>query len=202
MQATDRETFATLMTGIAEMYGKPISAMGLKLWWSSLEFYEMDAVQGAMNRHVRHPDEGQFMPKPADIIRQIEGGGDERSLKAWTKVYDAICGVGSWTPLVFDDCRIHAIIEEMGGWIKFCACKEDDIPFLRNEFTRRYRGYLQQAPQRYPARILGEGGFDDPPKMIGNPQVAEQVMLAGNSSTSGATEISALISQAKRICHE
>jgi hypothetical protein len=120
----------------------------------------------------------------------VGGAGDERSLGAFTKVERAVSQVGSWRTLVFDDSRIHACIEDMGGWMRFCTATYDELPFLRNEFTKRYRAYLQHPPLRYPAVIKGEGGFDQQPVLIGNQELAKRVMLSGSTSSGLLEEFS------------
>jgi len=183
MKDTDREMFYTTWAGAWETCGKSVTKGMLKFAFECLKQYDLEDIQRAVILHTQDPDHGQFAPKPADIIRQIEGGGDERSLGAFSMVDRAIRQVGSWRTLAFDDSRIHACIEDMGGWMRFCTATYDELPFLRNEFTKRYRAYLQHQPLSYPAIIKGEGGFDQQPKLIGNQELAKRVMLSGGTSS-------------------
>jgi hypothetical protein len=74
MKARDKQGFAQTLTAIADLYAKNLSDAGLKIWWSALEHYSLAQVQQALSSHVSDPDRGQFMPKPADVVRQIDGG--------------------------------------------------------------------------------------------------------------------------------
>lgn len=74
MKARDKEAFLQTLTAISELYGKSLSSAGLQIWWSALENYSLAQVQQALSAHARDPDRGQFMPKPADVVRQIDGG--------------------------------------------------------------------------------------------------------------------------------
>lgn len=73
MKARDKQGFAQTLTAIADLYGKPLSDAGLQIWWSALEGYSLAKVQQALSAHVKDPDRGQFMPKPADVVRKIDG---------------------------------------------------------------------------------------------------------------------------------
>lgn len=62
------ETYA-LISG-----GKTVLTAGAKvLFFRSLQEYPFEYVAGAMAAHIKDPSRGQFVPKPADLIYQIEG---------------------------------------------------------------------------------------------------------------------------------
>lgn len=194
----DYDTLVDALNAVADTVGKNRpTELALGLYWTALEPYEIDAILNGISLHMRNPDAGMFMPKPADIIRQIEGGGDERSLKAWTKLEQAIGRAGSWKPVAFDDARIHAVVADMGGWMRFCTATGDEWPFMCNEFQKRYRGFMQKPPTRYPALLVGEGNPDDyAPLLIGDQTEAKRVMLAGGPNHSGSVEVGVLMEAA------
>ncbi len=83
MKSTDNASFAVMLTGIMkDVYEKPVSPTLINLWIASLKPYELADVQAAFERHLIDPQAGQFPPKPADIVRQLqalqpdEGDGD------------------------------------------------------------------------------------------------------------------------------
>src|SRR5437870_914018 len=121
MQSRDLGKFTILMAGIGELYGKNISSHLIDIYWQVLKQYELVDVQNAFQSHVQNPDCGQFFPKPADIVRFIEGSGETKALLAWAKVERAIRQLGSYQSVVFDDSLIHIVIEDMGGWVKLCS---------------------------------------------------------------------------------
>lgn len=153
MEATDRAAFARAMLAVGEIYGKKISAQQTELYWQTLSQYSIEDVESGMHRHIADPDGGQFMPKPADIIRQIGGTGDTAAMLAWSKVEKATRIVGIYQSVVFDDWKIHAVVRDMGGWLKLCETSNDDLPFRAREFEKRYRGYRSEAP--YPPKLIG-----------------------------------------------
>lgn len=184
----DRKEFAGLMNAVMSFYGKDISPVSLELWWEALRSFALDDIRRALNTHVTNPDAGQFPPKPADIIRYLQGSTGTQGLQAWSKVEKAIRHVGPYQTVVFDDPSIHAVINDMGGWIKVCEGNDDELPFKAREFERRYQGYALNPPREYPKALIGmaeaenrRGGFKLPsPVLIGNEGKALACYKNGN----------------------
>lgn len=187
MQTDDMPNFSAMLIGIGSLYGKTISELLTDIYWQSLEGFEFADVLSAFQRHIQNPDCGQYFPKPADIIRLIEGSGETKALQAWARVERAISQVGAYRSVVFDDALIHAVIEAMGGWISLCHTNLDELPFRANEFQKRYRGFVNKPPERHPPYLYGiaecwnskEGYAVQPPVLIGEIEKAKQVMVTG-----------------------
>lgn len=188
----DRRGFAVLMEAIYGFYRQDLSDTTLAIWWASMRQFDLDAVREALNRHVMNPDTGQWLPKPADVVKMLGGTTLDAALMAWTKVDAAIRGVGSYMSVVFDDALIHVVIEEMGGWVILCQTKEKDYPFRANEFQNRYRAYRSRGElPTYPSRLIGltEGtngdrfkhvqGDTEYLRFIGEPAAAQLVLKGG-----------------------
>lgn len=183
------EEFCDLMSAIAELYGKEQSEFSLAIWWEALKAYDLRAVRDALNRHVMNPDTGQFMPKPADVVRMFGGTTQDSALMAWAKVDKAVKGVGPYKDIAFDDGLIHRVIDDMGGWILLCGKKESEWPFVAKEFENRYRGYAMKGemPEYRPVLVgmanahnMREGFEVTPQVLIGCPVSAQNVMALGN----------------------
>lgn len=191
MQTSDIQTFSALMAGVGELYGKTISAALTNIYWRTLKCYDITDVQRAFNAHIHNPDCGQFFPKPADIVRFIEGSGETRALFAWTIVEKAIHQVGIYQSVVFDDPLIHAVLEDMGGWVKLCTVTNVQLPFYANEFQKRYMSFVLKKPTRYPRYLCGisecentkNGYACKPPLLLGDASKAEAVMRTGNGTS-------------------
>ncbi|MHB8253884.1 MAG: DUF6475 domain-containing protein [Acidiferrobacter sp.] len=185
----DREIaeFAVVVADVYELYGRECPDGIRGLWWEALKNYSIVEVRQAFSAHVRNPDGGQFLPKPADVRKNLEGGGESRALRAWTKVDQAVRRVGPWESVVCDDPLIHAVIADMGGWAGFGQVTDDEWPFKRNEFVKRYQGYVLRPPQTFSRALSGHAaqqnarvGGDAPlPRLIGDPNQATQTYLAG-----------------------
>lgn len=157
MQPADQEQFYNVMTGVFELYGKKASPELLELYFGALTEYDLSDVVRALNRHAVDPDAGQFCPKPADVVRLIGGSKQTRALQAWSRVERAAREIGPYQSVVFDDPIIHAVLEDMGGWIDLCGISsEKDLEFRGHEFAKRYQGYaLQGGAQRYQSHMTG-----------------------------------------------
>lgn len=187
MKNTDRERFAALMTGIGELYGKPMSPQLIAIYWDGLKDCDFDEVKVAVNLHVRNPDTGQFMPKIADVIKFLEGNTLTQAMRAWQKVMEAMRHVGTYASVVFDDPLIHAALDDMGGWQALGKVQDDEIQFKAREFEKRYQSYKQKPPATYPRKLFGifeventRAGYPAPePVLIGNQEQARLVYDGG-----------------------
>jgi hypothetical protein len=206
MQTSDISKFTAMMAGIGELYGKVISAQLTDIYWRALKTYELQDVHHAFHTHVNNPDCGQFFPKPADIVRFIDGSGESKALEAWAKVEKAIIQVGRYQSIVFDDPLIHAVLEDMGGWIKLCSVKNEAMPFCANEFRKRYLGFVMRNPKRHPKYLCGlseaenvKNGFESAaPLLIGDAKKAELVMMSGGGLPLSIQELSQSINEIMR----
>lgn len=196
---TKRE-FATVLTAtLVGIYGKPAPDRGvLAMWFAALQRYELADIKQALSRHVGNPDAGQFPPKPADIVRHIDGSGTGTAALAWMKASRAISSVGRNQSVVFDDPLIHAAIDGMGGWPRFCGVKTDELPFLQKRFEAAYRACKEQGVREYPRQLTGvsemenrANGYHDriaPPMLIGEPERCRLVLEQGGSTSLQITQ--------------
>lgn len=199
MNNSDRNAFYSALEAAYELYGKKPSDAAAKLYFETLSRYELKDVLRGLSAHVQNPDNGQYLPKPADIIRVLDGDTQTAGLKAWSKVVSAIRSVGPYQDVVFDDPAIHAIISDMGGWVQINQITEDELPFKSNEFVKRYKGALSGINEiEYPKLLTGisnaynsvEGHGTSRPVLIGDPNKARQVYRLGrNNAGSQITRI-------------
>lgn len=155
MKQSDGPLFLEMITGMAEIYGKSLSDMAISMYWNALEGYSIAEVRTALNTCVRSADNGQYMPKPADIIRHIDGDSSAKASLAWGIVVQTIRRVGTGKSVCFEDPLIHCVLRDMGGWQQLGKMKVEDEPFRAAEFERRYRAYAQNKPKEYPRYLPG-----------------------------------------------
>lgn len=190
MRVDDFRKFHEGIAGVMGFYGKSLSRFALDVWWAALRTYELPAIIDAFNRHLANPDAGQFVPKPADIIRMLQGSTQDSALRAWAKVDRAVRSVGTYCDVVFDDVLIHRVIQDMGGWIGLGAKSEAEWPFVAKEFENRYRGFRSrnENPPYVPVLIGIATAYNEPkrfesgkPVLIGNRRLAERVRREGTN---------------------
>lgn len=187
---TDYKDFLKMLTAAADYYGKPVSEGVQQLYWQGLEQYDFPAVEKALWDHVQNPDNGQFMPRIADITRAMQGRTQDQAALAWAKVDAAIRRIGTYADVVFDDSIIHRVIADMGGWIWFGKQSYEEWPFVAKKFEDMYRGYRVrgEVPQYQPiligianAQNQQDGFALQPPILIGNEMNAQRVMNGGTN---------------------
>jgi hypothetical protein len=194
MVEQDFDRFTMALTGAAEVYGKPLSELAIRLYWQTLARYEIEQIEHAVQAHMISPDGGQFMPKPADLVRIIDGGGQGRAATAWDHVATAGRLVGGYESVAFDDPIIHAVLTDMGGLASLNDTLQDprvpgsNYPFMARDFQTRYRAYLERgAPVRAPSKLIGRfdianlprGYPEQAPLLVGDPEKAKRLMESG-----------------------
>lgn len=190
MKIEDFDKFQQGITGVYAFYDKEINDFALDLWWNALKHFDLNAVIQAFGRHVVNPEAGKWLPKPADIIRMLQGSTQDAALAAWAKVDKAVRHKGPYVDVVFDDPLIHRVLHDMGGWIQLGEKNEDEWPFVAKEFENRYRGFRERSDiPEYPSVLVGianaynssKGLEMQPCIMIGDKTECEKVMSKGGS---------------------
>ncbi|MEM7209590.1 MAG: DUF6475 domain-containing protein [Pseudomonadota bacterium] len=207
MQVDEFQSFSELLIDVLSFYGKDVSKFQVGVYWEVLKRYDLASVRSAFSQHAGDPDQGQFAPKPADLVRLIEGSGQDRAQMAWGKVQKALSRVGAYRSVVFDDPAIHAALADMGSWPELCRTNADDLQFRAREFEQRYRGYARRQNFNYPKKLIGivgsENGRDgyehDEPMLIGNSQLALTVMRNGGGEKSEAVLLSEFVPEDPKL---
>lgn len=217
MELADKPMLAKMLGKVMSVYQRNITPDLVDVFYDALVRFDIDAIREGLNIHVQNPDAGQFPPKPADLVRYLEGGTADRGMKAWSRVDKALRQVGGYRSVAFDDPIVHKVLDEMGGWIKLCQTETDeDLKFYGIEFVKRYQSYTLRGGvgEDYPPYLFGiaeatnakNGHEIEPPQLIGNPEQAAMVMAKADPTpllrvTSGA-KVSGLIAAASNHARE
>lgn len=202
---SDKTKILEVLGGVYDFYGKDFSEFAGQVWLQACAGFSAEQVSKALSAHLMDPEHGQFMPKPADIVRQLQGTRSDRSLLAWGKVLDAIQRVGAYQSVVFDDPTIHAVIEDCGGWVAICRGEMNALPFLEKRFCDSYKAYAARGVPAYTAVLPGVHALENAvkghrpadPVLIGDPHKAVEVKQAGGDRPK--TQITHAVSSLKRI---
>lgn len=209
MKPQDRAAFAAYMTDVLAFHKQDATKFALNVWWQACQPFDIEQVQKALSAHTMDPDRGQFPPMPADIVRRLMGTTKDRALIAWGKALDAMQRVGAYQSVVFDDPVIHAVIEDLGGWIKVCRGELGDLGYTEHRFCESYRAYASRpVPTEYPALLVGCHELDNrtagrrvaPPVLVGDPAKAADVLrLGGTGPKTQLTLASAVMPALNRL---
>lgn len=206
MTPNDFDQFSGMFNGVCELYGKKSSSDLEALYWQLLKGYSLQDVTRAFHQHAMNPDSGQFMPKPADVVRYIDGGTHTRAAKAWAKVDKARRSVGAYESVVFDDPVIHSVLADLGPWPTLCRTPTDELQFLRNNFEKRYQGYSVNPPANHVPYLIGQAEQENrntgnkiaPPVPVGEIERCKQVLKGGSDDARKLT-YSAVEAAAKKL---
>ena len=166
MQTDDFQKFHDGIIGVMGFYGRSVSSFALDVWWMALKEHDLAAIVDAFNRHLTNPDAGQFPPKPADIIRMLQGSTQDSALRAWAKVDQAVRRIGTYCDVVFDDApetvrlpaavSLSPIVKSMAPVEVFCGVLRSAISLIIGEsligLTTRLT--VTMLPSAVPSLIL------------------------------------------------
>lgn len=179
MRPEDKGEFAALLTGLAELHGRKLSRVQLRLYWLAFADLAFDDVRKAVEIHARSG--GKFFPVPSELRSLVCTSVSDRAALAWDRVMGALGSIGTYASVVFDDPAIHAAISSMGGWIKFGQLEPSE--WTRKEFERLHRAYANRIAVdgvrsvQVPAVLVGICDVSGPaegrkPKLIGEREAA------------------------------
>lgn len=162
MTQAERADAMRIVAACYSLYGRETSPDMLAMFVAALDHYPAADIRRALNEHVRNPDTGMFPPKPADVVRALQGSTETQAMQAWSEVERAIRHLGPYRSITFADPVAMRVIADMGGWIKLCEVTDKDLPFRAKEFETRYRGYAArgEAPES-PALLPGIAARDN-----------------------------------------
>lgn len=163
MTDDDKRALYGLLKNVHDFYRADLTPFAAQVWWNALQPYSLEQVQKAFTAHASDPKVGSFCPKPADLVRVLQGTHEDRALLAWGRVFDAIRRVGQYQSVAFGEPAVHAAIIDMGGWPKICASTEDELPFLQRRFCELHQAYTRRggidAPEYLPGlSAIANGG--------------------------------------------
>ena len=145
MNSNDKQKFAEMMFGLGSVYEKEISKAQVSLYFNALADYAVEQVSAGISKHVRDPEAGKWMPKPADLIAQMDGKtkADKTDLEAqaemqWGRVMEAVKKTGRYRTPKFKDPATTAAISRMGGWLAMCDISDKSMPWKAKEFIKTY----------------------------------------------------------------
>ena len=148
-----KEQFAVLMTGIGEVFNKPLSEGALAIYYDILKDYSFNDVRRACSGVIRTHKFATF-PAPADILDYLEVSADDKGLTVWIAIRGAIRQYGYYTSVDFGDKAIHYAINELGGWMALCSKTSEELDWMEKDFIRLYNTLLKN-PRPAPDHLVG-----------------------------------------------
>lgn len=158
MNNQDKIAFAELMTGIGEAYNKEVSKNLMSIYFDSLINFSIEDVKKSFSRHLVDPKHGTFFPKPADIVRNIDGEqrtSENRAMIAWMEIERCMSRFGAYGTLELDDKQALMAVKAMGSWQHLCHTDREKLGFKRQEFIKNYEALENTPIEMLPQKMLG-----------------------------------------------
>lgn len=143
MLLTDKPAFAAIIAKTWRFYDKTPTGETLSDWFDVLESFPLEAIATAFKQHLTDPKSGQFIPKPADIVRHLQAhqsdddSGHPGPEEAW----------GMLVRLIRDEEETGVLTEEMREAWSRCSPILDmgDEVGARMCFLETYRKAVRRA---------------------------------------------------------
>jgi hypothetical protein len=72
LQDNERRAFSDLLDMLGDLYNRRLSVDHKRLYWAALRQLSFPQLQKAVELHLADPDRSGWMPKPGDILHQIQ----------------------------------------------------------------------------------------------------------------------------------
>lgn len=155
MTDNDIKDFSLLMAMLAEIFlpvNSSLSETKVELYFDLLKEYSISDIKLGVTKILKSHIYNSF-PKPAEIIKEIEGDQGDVVIEKWLLLKDTIAKVGAYQSVQFEDLVINSVINELGGWSKVCEVLEDDLKWMQKDFERLYP--ILKKRVNHPKYILG-----------------------------------------------
>lgn len=167
-----KEDLKIVFTGLCETYDKVVTPSLFMIYLDSLNGFSISDIKTAVKKHLLDPKHGSFFPKPADIVRNIDG--ERRSLEdkgniAWMEIERAIARVGAYGTLEMDDKQALMAIKAMGSWQQLCHTSRDNLAWKKKEFIENYKALEHTPVEMLPHSLLGIEDLANQRKGLDNP---------------------------------
>jgi hypothetical protein len=145
---------------VYDFYRQELSEFAVRIWIDACAEFAMADIERAFMLHLKDPDAGRFLPKPADLVRQLRGSADDEAAIAWGQVLNAARGRGS----VPADDLTHQALDALGGLSVLGRADESQNGYLQRRFTDAFKAHRRRALLDQAVPLLGNESVS----LIGN----------------------------------
>lgn len=147
----EQQLFVELLDYMFAMAGKrePPNQRVTLGWYVALRDLDERDLMTAIDRYVREHSKEFLSPQ---LIIELSGSRqtkEERAVVAWQEVITAIRVFGAYASPAFTDCKTAAAISNMGGWVRLCDTKPDELHnWKRGAFLKTFNALPDTVEQR------------------------------------------------------
>jgi len=172
-------TYVEFMTAIEEFYGPYDTEFKreyvFKYLMDKCKKENLDYLFSKLTETF--PSKYKTAPTNAEIktILEKQFGVEEQSQLAWDIANDSIITCGMYRGVFFEDTRIQATIESMGGWPKFCCRNPEEETWDKKDFFKYFARYALEWKLPKPKKLNGIN-TDDKFEIIGDKVVCLEML--------------------------
>jgi hypothetical protein len=144
MTPNDYDTFAEIVTGLAELKSKDLSGAGLKLYWRAMQDWTIEDF-GSAAEHLLKTH--QFFPTPADF-HELRNAGKPTAAEAWARVLDHCKGAYHDGAGLDNGGPIDTAVSGLGGYRAIAYYEMAYLGVLQRQFVARYGEQLDAQSTR------------------------------------------------------
>ena len=134
----DENGFKEQVVMLGEVFDKKITGGLIKIYWETLRQYSDEQAANAISAHVRT---GTFFPRPADLIKLIDGTSEENAHEAWAEVLRQLTDFAN---AKFDPATERAV-QAMGGAEYLSHMSYHDLEFKKKDFLDYYESTTDRS---------------------------------------------------------
>ena len=140
MNANDRQRLLVTLAGVYGFYGSDLTEFAISVWVDVADEFEPVQFDRAMKAHLRDPSAGRWLPKPADIIRQLRGDQQQAGVLAWSDVLACARAGGAGYPALPDTSK--NALESVGGMGMLRRADEQQTGHIQRQFLAAHQAYV------------------------------------------------------------
>lgn len=149
----DKSKFVDLLTGLCEIFNKQPSKTIFNVYYEIFKDYSEQRIKNAVVACLK-THKYNTLPKPAELLEFLEESKEDKALRAWLYVIEAMSKGDYYWSIEFKDKIIHHCVEDLGGWMALCDYNKNELPFLEKRFLNLYRIYSKRELVKHP-RLIG-----------------------------------------------
>jgi hypothetical protein len=142
MRPEDRRRLVATVTAVYAYYDRQASEFHLAIWEEDLGSFPIEVVERAVVAHRKDPERGQFLPKTADIIRQLQGDSTQRAALAWGEALECARNGGAGYSRLPPATR--AALDSLGGMLALRRADDTQLPFLQRQFIAGHKAVVHR----------------------------------------------------------
>jgi len=129
--------FMELWKGVYESYGKTITETTLLIFFDVLKEYEFEQIRSGMKMHLGDPKAGSFVPRPSDIIRNLQSSNDDGH----------VCADVAWSMIPQNEHDSYVVTDQiMEAWgVALPLIESGDMQAARMAFRPAYEKILERV---------------------------------------------------------